>query len=297
MKIVLVGVAADTQLAGVLRRLHDPTTGIAGGVENNVGTATDLALGEFAAFRGIIPRGGRGAGHVLENLGLRIHELRAVGVALGKLTNQRNIHAADETHLARLRSERGGHATEKGRFLFAEVDRLDVRQIHGAVDDRELHVREFLSRGLDGGGLGEANGDDDLGAALRKAGHRLFALGGVGDLKLADLDAGFLFESDRTVTGRLIERLVELAAHVVNDRGREIGRENGRREHHGRDEDGDEAGQFHWAKGSQRRRRMQALDQRRSDRSPALHTAGFRTVRPTEVRPRPYFWCHDPSSF
>ena len=122
MKIVLVGVAADAQLAGVLRGLHDPTTGIAGGVENNVGTATDLALGEFAALGGIIPSGGRGAGHVLENLGLRIHELRAVGVALGKLTNQRNIHAADETHLARLRSERGGHAAEKGRFLFAEVD-------------------------------------------------------------------------------------------------------------------------------------------------------------------------------
>jgi hypothetical protein len=53
----------------------------------------------------------------------------------------------------------------------------------------------------------------------RHVAQRLLALGLRGDLELAIRDARLLLEALDAVVGRLVEGLVELAAHVVHDGG------------------------------------------------------------------------------
>ena len=217
MQVILVAVAADAEPAGILRRLHDAEPGGAGGVENHIGPAAELAFRELGALRRIAPRGGRGARHVLENLRCRIDEMHALDVTERELADERDVHAADEADLAGLRHHRRGHAAKERRLLLAEIDRLHVRQINDAVDEREFHVGKLLRDPLDGRGLREANRDDDARAAPRHLLHRLLALRRVGDLEFPDRDAGVLGEFRRALRGGLVEGAVELAAEIIDD--------------------------------------------------------------------------------
>ena len=79
----------------------------------------------------------------------------------------------------------------------------------------------FLRDLFHGARLGEADADDDVGAAPGHGAERLLALGFLGDFELAVLDPAFLLEALGAGIGRFIEGLVELAAHVEDDGGLE----------------------------------------------------------------------------
>ena len=72
MQVVLVAVHTDRVVAAVGSGLQHTEAGAAGSGVDHVGAAIELALGEFRALGGIVPGGGRGAGHVDEHLGVRI---------------------------------------------------------------------------------------------------------------------------------------------------------------------------------------------------------------------------------
>src|SRR5262249_40777908 len=108
------------------------------------------------------------------------------------------------------------------------------------IDDRELEVRELLGHFLHAAGLREADPDDDGGAPARHVAQRLLALGLGGHLELAIRDPRFLLEALGAGVGRLVERLVELPAHVEHDRGNELLREGGADQ--GQHEEGGEGG-------------------------------------------------------
>jgi hypothetical protein len=102
-------------------------------------------------------------------------------------------------------------------------DALHVGQLDHRVDDGELQLREFLGHLLDGAALREAHADDRVGAALGHAAHGLLALRRVADLEVQVGLAGLLLPALGAVVGGLVERLVELAAHVVDDGGLGLG--------------------------------------------------------------------------
>ena len=64
-----------------------------------------------------------------------------------------------------------------------------------AVDDRELRLGKFLRDLLDRIGLGEADADDRVLAALGEAAMRLLELGLVGGDEFGVVDAGLLLEA------------------------------------------------------------------------------------------------------
>src|SRR3954471_5058856 len=90
MQVVLVAVDADRKLLGVGDRLEDADAGAAGRRIDYVGAAVHLALGQFVAAGRVAPCGRRGAGHVLEDLGLRIGVLDALLVAGREVADQRD---------------------------------------------------------------------------------------------------------------------------------------------------------------------------------------------------------------
>src|SRR6266446_6441515 len=208
LEVVLVRVDADGELALVLGGLQHAEAGGAGSRVDDVGAAIELAAGQLAPARRIVPGGRRGAGHVLEDLDPGIDVPRALLVAERELADQRNVHAADEPDLAALAGHGRGHADQERSLVLLEHDRLHVGQVDHAVDDRELGGREFLGDLLDGRGLGEADAHHDLRAAPGHVALGLLALGLVGDLELAVRDARLLLEALGPRVGRLVERLV-----------------------------------------------------------------------------------------
>src|SRR3546814_2304183 len=106
MQVVLVRVDTDGELAAVLRGLIDADAGAAGGRIDDIHAAVELALGELGATRRIVPRGRRGAGHVLHHLDVAADVLGALLIAAGELADQRDVHAADrsEEHTSELQS-------------------------------------------------------------------------------------------------------------------------------------------------------------------------------------------------
>src|SRR3546814_7160380 len=78
MQVVLVRVDTDGELAAVLRGLIDADAGAAGGRIDDIDAAVELALGELGATRRIVPRGRRGAGHVLHHLDVAADVLGAL---------------------------------------------------------------------------------------------------------------------------------------------------------------------------------------------------------------------------
>ena len=229
VEVVLVGVDADRQRAAVGRGLqHAEARGAGCGVDH-VRTLGHLALGDFAALDGVVPGSTRVARHVLEDGGVGLGGLDALGIAAGELADQRNVHAADEADLAGLRRHAGQHADEVGAFMLLEHDGLDVRQVHHHVDDGEFQFGIFLGDLLDGGGLGEARRDDRRIALVGEVADRLLALGLVGDFELAIGDAGLGLELLGAVEHAFVEGLVELAADVEHDGGLVVGGEGGGR--------------------------------------------------------------------
>ena len=187
MHVVLVGIDADAELAGVRRGLQHADAGAAGGVIDDVGAAIELRFGELAALHRIVPGGAGRAGHVLEHLGVRLHRLDAADIAAGELADERNVHAADEADLAGLRRQRGEHADEVAALLFLEHDGGDVRLVDDHVDDGELGVRELGCDLLDRLGLARSRRRrSGYEAALGEVAQRLLALAVVLDLEIAD---------------------------------------------------------------------------------------------------------------
>src|SRR6185295_11403790 len=224
LNVVLVGVDPDRELPLVLGRLEHAEPGGSGGGVDDVGAAVELAPGQLAAPRRVVPRGRRRARHVLEDLDLRIDEPGALLVAESELADQRDVHAPDEPDLARLRGHGRRHPDEERALVLLEHDRLDIGQIHDRVDDGELDGGELLGHLLHAAGLGEADAHDDLRATPRHVAQRLLALGLRGDLELAIRDARLLLEALGPVVGPFVEGLVELAAHVEHDgRGELLG--------------------------------------------------------------------------
>src|SRR5258708_36372682 len=75
VEMVLVGIDTDGELAAVLGGLQHADAGRAGGGVDDVDAAIELALGELSTATRIVPGGGRGAGHVGDELGLGISGL------------------------------------------------------------------------------------------------------------------------------------------------------------------------------------------------------------------------------
>src|SRR2546422_1170377 len=167
MDVVLVRVDADGEPTLVLGGLEDAEPGRARGGVDDVGAPIELAPGQLATTRRIVPGRRCRSRHVLEDLDLRVDVLRPFFIAEGESPDQRDVHAADEADLAGLRGQRGGHAHEERPLVLLEDDRLDVRQIHDGVDDGELEIRKFLGDFFHAAGLGKADSRDDPGAPTR----------------------------------------------------------------------------------------------------------------------------------
>ena len=111
--------------------------------------------------------------------------------------------------------------------MLLEDDGLHVRLVHHHVNDAELGVRELLGHLVQSRSLREAHGDHDFRSLLGEAAQVLLTLGLLRDFRLAVADARFLAELLRAVPNALVEGLVELAAHVKDDRRLEGQRRNG----------------------------------------------------------------------
>ena len=122
-----------------------------------------------------------------------------------------------------LRRHRGHHADEEGALCSLNSDRLHVRQVDDRVDDRELGLRVALRDLLERGG--EAKPTATTTSAPRLRTMRSIACSRWASLRHLELEvghAGLLLELLGAVVGGLVERLVELAAHVEDDRGLEV---------------------------------------------------------------------------
>ncbi|CDX32277.1 conserved hypothetical protein [Mesorhizobium sp. SOD10] len=225
LQAVLVGIDADAELSGIRRRLQHADAGAAGSRVDHVRTLVDLRFGDLAALGRVVPGGRRVAGHVLDDLG-GAGRLGAADIAAFELADQRDVHAADEAHLLRLRRHRRQDADEVGAFILLEYQRADIGQVDGIVDDGEVEVgifgRDLLQRVLPG----KAGHDDRVTAVLGEAAQRLLALRSVGDLEFDIGDAGFLLELLGAVIGGLVEGFVELAAQIVENGRLHIRRES-----------------------------------------------------------------------
>ncbi len=91
------------------------------------------------------------------------------------------------------------------------------------IDDGEFHIRVVGGDLVDCISLGKADAQHHGGSPADHAPHRLLALGFVGDLELHHLDAGLVHELLDAVPDALVEGFVELAAHVEDDGGLELG--------------------------------------------------------------------------
>ena len=67
--------------------------------------------------------------------------------------------------------------------------------------------------------LRKADAHNDGGATLGHIANGLLALCGAGDFELAVFDTGGFHKPFGTIESSLVERFVELAAHVENDGG------------------------------------------------------------------------------
>ena len=217
VEVVLVAVHADRQLALVGRRLQHAQAGGTGGGVDHVRTLVELADRELAAARRVVPGCRRGAGIVGEDGGTAAGVLHALLVAELEVADQRDVHAADEADLAGLARHDRGHADEEAALMLLEGHRLHVGQVDHAVDDRELGVGIVLGDLLERRRILEAHHDHDVRTAPGHALHGLLALRLLGHLELEIGDAGLALELLGPVIGRLVERLVELAAHVEDD--------------------------------------------------------------------------------
>jgi hypothetical protein len=80
-----------------------------------------------------------------------------------------------------------------------------------------VHGREFGGDLLHGLGLREADRHDQVELLAGEAAQHLLGLGIAAGLGFEDVDAGFFLEALNAFGSRLVERLVELAAGVVDD--------------------------------------------------------------------------------
>src|ERR1051326_3365951 len=88
--------------------------------------------------------------------------------------NQTDVHAAEKTDRASLRSFGSEDADEIRPFVFLKDERCDVWQFTDAVDDRELDVRIVFGDLLHDRSLCETDADDQVEISFGKRTHRRF---------------------------------------------------------------------------------------------------------------------------
>src|ERR1051326_9226863 len=81
--------------------------------------------------------------------------------------NQTDVHAAEKTDRARVRSLGSEDADKIRTFLFLEDKRSDVRQLADAIDDRELDMRIIFRHLLHDRSLRKADSDDEVEISFR----------------------------------------------------------------------------------------------------------------------------------
>ena len=91
--------------------------------------------------------------------------------------------------------------------------------VDDGVDDDEIDVGEFRRDGGQRRGPGEAGHDDGVGTLAGKAAQGLLALGIVLQFEIEIIAAGFGLPGLGAIIGGFVERLVELAAEII-DHGR-----------------------------------------------------------------------------
>src|SRR5436305_1778993 len=119
--IVPLPMASDTPPTActLLNDLSIEETSIAF-TSSSLAAAVELALGELGASARIVPGGRRRAGHIGDQLGVRVGVFDALLVAALEAADQRDVHAAHEAHLAGLRRERRRHADQEGALMLLE---------------------------------------------------------------------------------------------------------------------------------------------------------------------------------
>ena len=170
--------------------------------------------------------------------------LGALDIAAGEAADQRDVHAADEADLAGLRRHGRQHPDQERALLLLEDDGAHVLHVHHAVDDGEPVLRILHGDLFQGRRLGEADTEDRVRAALGHPAQGLLALGLVGDLEFAIVDAGLFLELLDAVIDAFVEAFVEFAAHVEDDGGLEI-RRGDRADQHGQRDGGAENTKLH----------------------------------------------------
>ncbi len=171
---VLIGVDADREFSGLLRRLDDAEAGAAGHLIDDVGAGVEHRLGHLQADRRIAEIVGIGDLH----LGLRIDGARALDIADDELVDADRLRAADHAdhRLAAhaldrriLGDERRERAGEIGAFLLLEQHRGDVGARLHLIEDHIVRAGIVLGDGRERVAVRIFEIDDEAEAGVRGA--------------------------------------------------------------------------------------------------------------------------------
>ena len=174
----------------------------------------ECAINTSAGIFELVQNGDIAGNHFGLAAGIIFDSLR---IAALERRDEWHVHAADETDLTGLIGLRGDHANEKRALFGLEIHGLHVRLVDERVDDGELGVGELVGDLAEGGRPGESGHDDRAEAVLGELAEDLLALRLVLDLEIPEFDSGLVAKLGRAVEHAFVERLVELAAKVIND--------------------------------------------------------------------------------
>src|SRR6185369_4684968 len=117
---------ATVWLALLLDRIKSAESGVAGRGEDHVRPFADLRECKLLAFAGIVPGAVSDAHVVVDHLDVRVNRLRAFLVTFRETMDEADVHAAEKTDRAGLRSLGREYADEIRAFLLFEDERGDV---------------------------------------------------------------------------------------------------------------------------------------------------------------------------
>ena len=218
MQVVLVAVNADGKHLVVGSGLQNAHACAASGRVNHVCALGFLRQCQLGALHRIVPSGRCCACHVGKNCHISILRFRTLCVATSKVADQRDVHAADEADSACLGRHRRSYTNKVRALLFSENYRAHVWCVDNHVDDLELCVWIVASHFFKRCCEREASHDDRVVAVLSKAAQRLLALCVGLKLYFVEGAASLIRPTLCASEGRFVERFVELAAKVENDR-------------------------------------------------------------------------------
>ena len=238
MQVVLVAIDANRQDVLIRCGLQHADPGATSRRKDDIRPLRDLRTGQLGALDRIVPRSRGAARHVLHDFNIRVGRFRALRIATGEPTDQRNVHPADEAYGAGFRGGSRQNADEIRALFLGEFDRQHVGLIDFLVNDDELGIRIIGGHHVERVRDRKARHHNRVGALLCKAAQGLLTLGFGLQFQLFIAAAGFFLPALRTVIGRLIEALIELAAEIEDQRRLREARTCGERERRRRAEDG-----------------------------------------------------------